>query len=589
MSLGEYMGLSRGGGLDAHAGSAYAEHVAAWTAGGLTLSVSNEYSAYSSTSGAAYYGWTVVEPHRSTTLFADGGDDGSSYEWDVNEGGQTIYGNPAVFEFRQLGDTVMTVRELDATTGQSKANLTTSVMVKYVRREIRSMTDRDREAMFSAIMVMQRVPTDVGQALYGEKYYSKDYFTRIHQSYGGSSDCDHWHQGAGFVTSHFAYTLMYEAAMQAVDSSVSMPYWDFTLESTFYTPNDWRNSPVFSNDWFGDASPPNDMHIVTEGRWGFNSVMVNAQNYSTTNPYGMMRSPWNHDSTPFMTRSDKIYGYLNNVKPSGCQQYHTTLQTDNWMHLSHLLNAATHGHIHETIGGAWDNIYPEFLNGTVSPAVYTFAHSIQPLARILWRNDLLECPDSCDMTTDPKDCMCTCSEEKMAGRASYEILDSSGILESVEYFDHDGHLLNSFYNESTGKIEYSLPHYTHEESMDIYDGLLKLCCAPGKIGDQYDSNSPNDVTFWMLHPTMERIWHYMRMAPVVYNETWDPYHTCYGHNPDDLQPFRNLFDDNNEYYSNSDLYSLLHPQNEDLPYIYDNFEWPHCELLGYDMSATYRR
>ena len=52
------------------------------------------------------------------------------------------------------------------------------------------------------------------------------------------------------------------------------------------------------------------MHIVTEGRWGFNSVMVNAQNYSTTNPYGMMRSPWNHDSTPFMTRSDKIYGYL---------------------------------------------------------------------------------------------------------------------------------------------------------------------------------------------------------------------------------------------------------------------------------------
>ena len=242
MSLGEYMGLSRGGGLDAHAGSAYAEDVAAWTAGGLTLSVSNEYSAYSSTSGAAYYGWTVVEPHRSTTLFADGGDDGSSYEWDVNEGGQTIYGNPAVFEFRQLGDTVVTVRELDATTGQSKANLTTSVMVKYVRREIRSMTDRDREAMFSAIMVMQRVPTDVGQALYGEKYYSKDYFTRIHQSYGGSSDCDHWHQGAGFVTSHFAYTLMYEAAMQAVDSSVSMPYWDFTLESTFYTPDDWRNS-----------------------------------------------------------------------------------------------------------------------------------------------------------------------------------------------------------------------------------------------------------------------------------------------------------------------------------------------------------
>ena len=120
------------------------------------------------------------------------------------------------------------------------------------------------------------------------------------------------------MTSHFAYTLMYEAALQAVDPSVAVPYWDFTLESkcslmkghqredasvrasapathllasspahplacsparlltcsparliplltlspiphpgTFYSPNDWRNSPVFSNDWFGDASPPN--------------------------------------------------------------------------------------------------------------------------------------------------------------------------------------------------------------------------------------------------------------------------------------------------------------------------------------------
>ena len=121
-----------------------------------------------------------------------------------------------------------------------------------------------------------------------------------------------------------------------------------------------------------------------------------------------------------------------NSKPSGCQQYHTTLQTDNWMHLSHLLNAATHGHIHETIGGAWDNFYPDFLNGTVSPAVYTFAHSIQPLARILWRNDLLECPAQCDMGTDPSDCMCACNEEKMAGRPAYEILDSTGILASGE-------------------------------------------------------------------------------------------------------------------------------------------------------------
>ena len=58
------------------------------------------------------------------------------------------------------------------------------VTVKYVRREIRKLTDRDREIFFNAVAVMQRVPSAVGQMVYGAKYYSKDYFTRIHLYYG---------------------------------------------------------------------------------------------------------------------------------------------------------------------------------------------------------------------------------------------------------------------------------------------------------------------------------------------------------------------------------------------------------------------
>ena len=59
-----------------------------------------------------------------------------------------------------------------------------TVMVKYVRREIRSLTDRDREMFFNAVSVIQRVPSAVGQAIYGKKYYSKDFFNRIHLYYG---------------------------------------------------------------------------------------------------------------------------------------------------------------------------------------------------------------------------------------------------------------------------------------------------------------------------------------------------------------------------------------------------------------------
>jgi hypothetical protein len=108
------------------------------------------------------------------------------------------------------------------------------LMCKYVRREVRTLSDLDREAWLSAVMVMQRVPTVVGQRLYGSKFYSKDHFTRTHLYYGGALDCDHWHQGAGFVTSHVALTLQWEQSLQAVNPSIAAPYWDFTIESTFF-------------------------------------------------------------------------------------------------------------------------------------------------------------------------------------------------------------------------------------------------------------------------------------------------------------------------------------------------------------------
>lgn len=62
------------------------------------------------------------------------------------------------------------------------------VQTKYVRREIRSLTDQDREMFFNAVSVLQRVPTYIGQLIYGSNYYSKDYFNRLHLYYGAGPD-----------------------------------------------------------------------------------------------------------------------------------------------------------------------------------------------------------------------------------------------------------------------------------------------------------------------------------------------------------------------------------------------------------------
>lgn len=61
------------------------------------------------------------------------------------------------------------------------------VTVRYVRREIRDLSDRDREIFFNAISVLQRVPSAVGRQVYGDNYYSRDYFNRLH-FYGGERE-----------------------------------------------------------------------------------------------------------------------------------------------------------------------------------------------------------------------------------------------------------------------------------------------------------------------------------------------------------------------------------------------------------------
>lgn len=57
-------------------------------------------------------------------------------------------------------------------------------------------------------------------------YLSPDF--RLLKS-GADPTCDHWHDGPGFSTAHMALTLMYEQALQAVNPSIAIPYWDFTV------------------------------------------------------------------------------------------------------------------------------------------------------------------------------------------------------------------------------------------------------------------------------------------------------------------------------------------------------------------------
>lgn len=82
-----------------------------------------------------------------------------------------------------------------------------TVAVKYIRRELRSMSENDRLTFFSALQEMYSTSQEEGEIKYGNKYRSIESLVYKHLSAAASSDCDHWHDGAGILTNHAAYTL----------------------------------------------------------------------------------------------------------------------------------------------------------------------------------------------------------------------------------------------------------------------------------------------------------------------------------------------------------------------------------------------
>lgn len=112
----------------------------------------------------ASYPWLsdfkLVEPHRETTLAVANVREGFHYQWEVHtesaagvEGTvvhATAAGPDAVVVLTELDENVITLEEVDAT-GVVVRRLQETVMVKYVRREIRLLTDEERDELLDAV------------------------------------------------------------------------------------------------------------------------------------------------------------------------------------------------------------------------------------------------------------------------------------------------------------------------------------------------------------------------------------------------------------------------------------------------------
>ncbi|KAJ8599053.1 hypothetical protein CTAYLR_009816 [Chrysophaeum taylorii] len=542
----------------------------------------------------------LVEVHQPTTLTLDfpaGYADVGELRWDIMSGtdgmeGEMPTGKQVRVRFVKTGTHSVTVVSSGGDSYQFACT------AKYVRREIRDLTPADRVRYFDALSIVYRTSQAEGEAAYGDKFRSAAWLVREHLYGAADRSCDHWHDDAGFLNHHVGITMQFEQSLQAIDARVASNYWDYTIDAPLGTK--YSTSIVFDDDWFGSADPgEHDNHVITNGRWAFTPVLKNAREFSNiTNPYGLLRSPWNTNAIPYLMRSRYTLGVPDALyQLPTCSDFMTGLEMDplSFSEVSSALNGGLHGQVHIMLGGHWDasSTFIEKMVANISDMDSSPHISDQFLlgSKFLWRQGFVHCPTDCAGIPET-DCVCYCPDEVIKGRSASEILHLTGLLD----------------------IEPRLQTLLVDKVGLTFDEILAEMCHVGHPGEMFTSAAPQDPLFWPLHGLSERFVQLIRLLAsknvLTFEETWSYHHvtsvlsdtrvvcdwdaiedsesfakptcvrntTCPGHRADDVLPFKNLdWVPTGTTFTNEQFYAAISPTNTDLPYVYDKLtSWPAC-------------
>ena len=317
-------------------------------ASGQSLSVmhvSNEYGLYD----RSKYNYPflensfLIEPYKETTISVQGTIQSCTYDYtitNVRKSTSNVRHSGTVEEIgsftitlTDVGQYKMTITEhCGSNTFGSSSNL---FWVKYVRRELSTLTVTDREDFLDAFHTLWKVSTLDGQKLYGEKYKSIYWLATLHNDGGGNAACDEFHGDVGFLSNHIYLSAYLEQSLQLVNPRVALHYmeyskyfesfdyaghltnqlsgggWTDILTSTFFGRNDpitgritdgrWANSPVprVTPEFLVEQAIPTDKTFFPDDEhlW-----LRSTSAYHITSPYGLLRSPWNYNPANYTVR-----------------------------------------------------------------------------------------------------------------------------------------------------------------------------------------------------------------------------------------------------------------------------------------------
>eukprot|EP01034_Spumella_vulgaris_P033062 gene33062-40805_t len=361
-----------------------------------------------------------------------------------------------------------------------------TVAVKYVRREIRSLTEADRKDFFDALLKVYTVDADTGMKLYGNKFRTAEYFLSKHLAGAGTLDCDHWHDGLGIIGHHVGVSLEMEQSLQAVNPAVSLSYWEYGQDPLHY--DNLQSSPIFGADMYGEMTPNNAEHKISTGMWtdiklpdGGKYMQSWPKKSVSLNPYvngyGQLRAPWNNNPSPFLGRHNMTYGKVvnKNIVPS-CSEFQQAFKETQMSGLFSMINGITHGPIHIMIGGAWGQ------GSTLEPDSVRFIAGPDKvlLFKVLWRMGITRCPEAGSCSTDkPAACKCAIPQEYIDTYGAKGVLELASIVTNYPDFEDA----------------------SEEELLELIHAIED----PGVVGDMFTSGASFDPTFWPLHGAAERL------------------------------------------------------------------------------------
>lgn len=374
----------------------------------------------------------------------------------------------------------------------------------YVRREIRQLVAEDLNATMNAMAAIWYTDSEMqGQSLYGANFHTHTYFASAHYFGSAGLDADYTHGGHGFLPQHAKLSNVFELAMQAVDSKVTLPYWDYTIDADYEMLSD---AFVFQPDVFGTLVNPNNSQgywlyksnqiedgIIPDGRWANLKVDLNSdyctENVVATSPYGFLRAPWAANPSKHVLRFPIGAHTVISGLP-GCTKFYEWM--DEYDTLSDLMREADvgpHTKAHWAIGSMFgcdvlDDLsesYPAFQFATVSDS-YNLCAEWGIYIKSYFRDGYLKTNTNCtaSIDLDRTNCAWSCDESKS----------------------------DEFVSKLKSSLKTHFQSYSSLTDSDWADMQTFFCSGPAfKLfyGDHREPGSASDPSFWPIHPALDRV------------------------------------------------------------------------------------